>query len=86
MITIQDRFKRAYQVLVDLYNKDNTYARELIAEDSLSLMWLRNEAKLWQDYEEDMTMVIDGVNMDPNHPDNLSAYVWQCFKTSYQYA
>lgn len=86
MITIQDRFKRAYDVLVDFYNDDTTKMRELIAEDSLSLMWLRNEAKLWEDYEEDMTMIIDGMNMDPNHPDNLSAYVWQCFKLSYQYA
>lgn len=85
MTTIQDRFKRAYQVLRDIADDNLDYMRNLIKEDDLNLMHLRNEAKLWSDYEEDMTMIIDGVQCDPNHPDNLSHNVWETFKLLNKY-
>jgi hypothetical protein len=46
----------------------------------IDLMWLRNEAGLWEDYEEDESMLIDDCDQNPNHPDNLSALVWRSFK------
>lgn len=71
-----ERFKRAWAKLESI----EPHALEIAKEHGLDLMWLRNQAGLWVDYEENEDMIINGINMDPNHPDNLSDYVWKCFK------
>lgn len=78
--TYVKRFKRAWETLESL-DQDAMY---IAKEHGLNLMWLRNQAGLWVDYEECEDMEFDGINMDPNHPDNLSAYVWDCFKSTHQ--
>jgi len=80
MTTINERFKRAYKVLEEEFSNMDTDIIDTVREEGPNLMWLRNEAKLWEDYEEDTSMIIDGVNQDPNHPDNLSDIVWRSFK------
>lgn len=83
-VTIQTRFKRAYQVLEDEFKVMDTQAEsDKYRESGVNLTWLRNEAKLWEDYEEDLTMVLGCCNVDPNHPDNLSSLVWDAFKMNY---
>lgn len=80
MATINERFKRTYKVLEKQFKTTSKEDMEELCEDGLNLRWLRNEAGLWEDFEEDVTMIIDGCNLDPNHPDNLSDAVWRSFK------
>ena len=68
MIDMQKRFKRAFDILT---NESNNWSKEdykLALDGELHLMWLRNEAKLWEDYVEDRGWIINGINYDPNHP------------------
>lgn len=81
MATIQERFMRAFNVLIEFQKENEFVMSEQLKDDDLNLMWLRNEAKLWEDYEEDVTCIINGIQYDPNHPDNLSAVVWKAFRT-----
>lgn len=81
MVTIQDRFIRAFNVLVEKQRVHPEDMKDALKNDDLCLMWLRNEANLWEDYDEsDTTCLVNGVNYDPNHPDNLSAQVWNAFR------
>lgn len=80
MVTIQERFLRAWKVLDDYRVNNPTEMSRMIKSDELGRMWLRNEAKLWEDYVEDPVMIIECVNVDPNHPDNLSEQVWHSFR------
>lgn len=80
MVTIQERFMRAFNVLMKFQKENEFVMSEQPKDNDLNLTWLRNEAKLWEDYEEDMTCIVGGVNYDPNHPDNLSASVWNAFR------
>lgn len=81
MVTIQDRFIRAFNVLVEKQRVHPEDMKDALKNDDLCLMWLRNEANLWEDYDEsDTTCRVDGVNYDPAHPDNLSAQVWNAFR------
>lgn len=80
MSTMGERFKRAYKVL----DEDLKLAFPLkgervsvILENGIDLRALRNEANLWEDYIEDKSWIIGGVNCDPNHPDNLSDIVYK---------
>ena len=72
---------RAFNVLVEFQKANEFVMSEQLKDNDLNLRWLRNEAKLWEDYEEDESCIINGVNYDPNHPDNLSAVVWASFRT-----
>tara|TARA_R110000850_G_scaffold270524_1_gene403607 strand:- start:1418 stop:1693 length:276 start_codon:yes stop_codon:yes gene_type:complete len=80
MTTINERYKRAYQLLVGTFSTMSSKDKDAVRQNGLDLRWLRNEAGLWKDFEEDLTMVIDDCNQDPNHPDQLSAAVWRSFK------
>ena len=78
---MQERFKRAFKILENesKFWDYETYTKVLY-EDALDLRWLRNAAKLWSDYEEDVSWVIKGIHYDPNHPDNLSEQVYNTWK------
>lgn len=79
MTDMQERFKRAFEVLEKEYQliKSEDDYEPFLDGDSLCLRWLRNEAKLWEDYEEDNLWIINGVDYNPNHPDNLSDSVYK---------
>jgi len=80
---MEQRFKRAFILLV---NESKGWTKEeftSVLEHGLNLMWLRNEANLWVDYVEDKDWVINGVNYDPNHPDNLSNSVFELWRDIY---
>lgn len=82
MTSMQERFKRAYNVLEsEAETLDEDTYKQILSGDNINLMWLRNEAGLWADYEEDISWIIDDVNYDPNHPDNLSHSVYELWKT-----
>jgi hypothetical protein len=90
MATYAERFKRTYAVMEKEYDRvvnqpDGIHRYEELktGKYQFNLMWLRNSANLWEDYVEDSEMIINGCQMDPNHPDNLSAYVWECFKVNH---
>ena len=79
MTTIQERYKRVYDFLATELDEWSAEELDLLRNEGMDLMYLRNETGLWEDYEEDETMIIDGCNQDPNHPDNLSHAVWKSF-------
>lgn len=87
MSIMEERFKRAYQVLdkeiKDNYPEPEDYNKFVMC-DMVDLMWLRNEARLWEDYKEDSSWIINGVNYDPNHPDNLSSSVYKLWQQVHQ--
>lgn len=81
MNNMQARFKRAYQVLDKEYGTMNDeHKQQMVHENAICLRWLRNEAKLWEDYEED-PWYVNGCDNNPNHPDNLSYLVYEWWKT-----
>lgn len=80
MTTINERYKRAYELLVGTFSTMDSEDKAEVRQNGLCLRWLRNEADLWIDFEEDLTMIIDDCNQDPNHPDQLSDAVWRSFK------
>ncbi len=83
MSTMEQRFKRAFQVLENIHiDADYQAMFGIIHENALCLRWLRNEAKLWEDYVQDEEWLINGVDYDPNHPDNLSDAVYRTWKST----
>lgn len=80
MSSIQDRFKRTYKLLEEVFSVMSKEDITTIRKEGINLMTIRNKAGLWGDYEEDISVVIDGYQVDPNHPDNLSSIVWESFK------
>jgi len=85
MNNMQERFKRVFQFLEDTYlDPDNIEGQDVLLSGELNLMWLRNETGLWEDYEEDPYWIINGIQYDPNHPDNLSDSVYKWWLKSKQ--
>lgn len=80
MTTIQERYKRVYEVLVSTFASMSEEDKNTVRKEGINLRWLRNEARLWSDFVEDESMVIDDCNQDPAHPDQLSDSVWGSFK------
>ncbi|AGH31898.1 hypothetical protein VPIG_00040 [Vibrio phage PWH3a-P1] len=83
MSKMEERFKRAYQVLDKVIKECHPTPEQynkFVVCDIVDLMWLRNEADLWSDYETDGSWVINGINYDPNHPDNLSHSVYKLWQ------
>lgn len=85
MSSMEYRFKRAFKVLDEDSKSWSEEEFEAVISEGLNLMWLRNEAKLWSDYEEDADWLLDGVQYDPNHPDNLSDSVFKLWKQTKGY-
>ncbi len=82
MSNMQERFKRTYKVLEEESKTwDEDTFNTVVKGDNLNLMWLRNEANLWEDWDEDKDWIIDGVHYDPNHPDNLSYSVYKLWQS-----
>lgn len=81
MSNMKARFVRALDTLKKEFDKLSPEDKEsvLSGKEQFCGRWLRNEAELWTDYEEDLSFVVDGVQTDPNHPDNLSYMVISWF-------
>lgn len=84
---MEERFQRAYQVLdkaiKECHPNPEDYNKFVMC-DMVDLMWLRNEADLWKDYEDNPSWIINGINYDPNHPDNLSGSVYKLWQQVHQ--
>ncbi len=66
------RFKRTYKTIQDIYEECNPDEKNSMLEGDLCLRYLRNESGLWDDWNEDSFWKFDGVDYNPDHPDNLS--------------
>lgn len=78
----QEQREQAVRELLDgtyLANQEGfaDFINEAVNMDEVETRWLRNACKLWADWKENEEFVIDGVNHDPNHPDNLSHRVFK---------
>ena len=51
--------------------------QSMIKTRDMNLQWLRNAARLWTDYTPNDFYMFDGVDYDPNNPDNLSNSVFE---------
>ncbi|QAY01388.1 hypothetical protein ASwh1_328 [Aeromonas phage Aswh_1] len=83
MSNIQSRYRRVMDWLETQLIENPEDIKIAIKYDSVNLMVLRNATNLWVDYEENTDYILDGVNHDPNHPDNLSAIVWNNFRSKH---
>lgn len=79
------RFFRAWEVLEKHKKEFPGDMLDMIENDEISRMWIRNEANLWTDWISDKQYIIDGVDYNPGHPDNLSETVWQAFRIAYMW-
>ena len=82
---MKERFFRAWEVLEEYKREFPGDMLDMLENDELNLMWVRNEAGLWDDWVEDPSMIVNGIDYNPNHPDNLSALVWDTFRKTYAY-
>ena len=80
MNKMHERFTRAYNVLDKAIKEEYPDIEDRKQLQEINLMWLRNEANLWVDWEADDSWIVDGVHCDPNHPDNLSSMVFNYWK------
>jgi hypothetical protein len=85
---MEERIKRGYNFLVEEskeWNYQLTTAvlyEDYIDEEGL-LRWVRDVAKLWVGYEKDEDWVINGIDFNPNHPDNVSRIILDLWRETY---
>lgn len=81
MSDMKTRFVRALNKLEETWETLSQDEKDSIlsGDEQFCTRWLRNESGLWADYQEDESFIINGVQTDPNHPDNLSDMVLSWF-------
>lgn len=82
---VRNRYQRAMAWLETAMENDPAMMKCAVETNNANLMVLRNSVNLWEDYEENPDYILGDVNHDPNHPDNLSAIVWDDFRSKYRH-
>jgi hypothetical protein len=87
---MEERIKRGYNLLVEEAKEwDYEFTQLVLYEDykdeEALLRWIRNVAKLWVGFEKDEDWVINGIDFNPNHPDNVSKFILDLWRDTYSH-
>lgn len=82
MNIIQREYNKAMQFLESIWSKSSHEEKMNMTMYGINGRWLRNEANMWESYVDSVEYILNGINYDPLHPDNLSAIVIKDFLES----
>lgn len=82
MNKMQQEYDKAMTFLKEEWSKLSPQEKNSITINGINGLWVRNESGLWESYEECQDFILNGIDYNPLHPDNLSAMVIEDFMNS----